>query len=183
MPDATPVFTDDMTLGEARALLRQYVDDGYKCPCCTQMAKVYRRTLSATMARALITLYKYGGAGVGFVHAPSLPGDTHEISQLQWWELVQEERVRRPDDGRAGYWRCTPKGQGWLAGRLTVPKYARVYDGRCLSLVGDQISLRDALGKRFRYDELMEDVKFPDWYGQDTVFGPAADSTVQTDLS
>lgn len=169
---AAPVFTDGMTLGEARAKLREYVKDGHPCPCCRQMAKVYERKINRAMARTLAALYRWGGEE--YTHGPSLPGDTHEISQLQWWDLVEEERdERRADGGRRGYWKITPKGIAWLAGRSTVPKYARIYDGRVLSLEGDQVSHRDALGAKFDYDDLMKGLVFPGWYGQDTVFAPA----------
>jgi hypothetical protein len=164
-----PVFSDDMTLGEARAKLREYVNDGHPCPCCKQMAKVYERRINRAMARTLATLYRWGGED--YTHGPSLPGDTHEISQLQWWGLIEEERTERRDDGgRRGYWRITRKGIAWLAGRTTVPKYARVYDGRVLALVGDPVSHREALGAKFDYDDLMKGLVFPDAYGQDSIF-------------
>jgi hypothetical protein len=152
-------FNDDMKLGEAREVLRALVDEGHSCPCCTQMAKVYRRKINSTMARAMIALYRasvYAADGEWPVlHGPSLPGDTHEISQLSWWGLVEEERIRRPDGGRAGYWRVTPKGWKWVRQHITIPKYARIYDSRVLSLVGDPVNVQDCLGSRFSYVELM----------------------------
>lgn len=141
-------------LHEVKAFLRENVDEGIHCPACTQMAKVYRRKINSTMARTLITLLRV--AGREFAHGPSLPGDTHEISQLVWWGLVEEERVLRADGGRAGWWRLTDEGEDFARGRITLPKYARVYDHRCLSLVGDLVSIREALGSRFDYSELME---------------------------
>lgn len=143
------------TLEEAREWLRQRVGDGgAKCPCCTQFAKVYKRKVNSTMARTLITMYRHG-ARVTFAHGPSLPGDTHEVSQLVWWGLVEEERALREDGGRAGWWRLTPKGYAFLVGAITVPKYALIYDSRCLGLDGEQTSITEALGSRFNYSELM----------------------------
>lgn len=151
------MFRDGMTLGEARALLRTLVDDGARCPCCTQFAKVYRRKINSTNARSLITLWRAGGADT-FLHAPSLPGDTHEISQMEWWGLIEEEKVLRPDGGRAGWWKITPTGVAFVSDNLRLPKYALVYDGRCLGLRGDLTGIRDALGSRFDYRELMDGV-------------------------
>ena len=147
-------FTDGMTLGEARAMLRELVDEGHDCPCCGQLAKVYERKINSTMARALITLYTHGGAD-GFRHCPSLPGDTHEISQFAWWGLVTDKDARREDGGRAGYWRLTDKGTAFVTGALAVPKVARVYDHRCLGLAGPEVAITDCLGDRFDYRELM----------------------------
>jgi hypothetical protein len=149
--------SDDGTLREARDWLRERVDEGATCPCCTQLAKVYRRRIHATLARAIITLYRHGGAGQ-FVHAPSLPGDTHEISQAVWWGLIQEDEAVREDRGRAGWWRVTPRGVAFILQETQVPKYARVYDGRCLGLTGDPVWISDALGAKFSYADLMAGV-------------------------
>lgn len=143
----------DTPLGVARAQLRQCVDEGAHCPCCTQFAKVYKRSINSTMARCLITIWR--AAPFDFVHVPSLPGDTHEVSQLAWWGLVEEELKVRLDGGRAGWWRITEHGKRWLHGSATVPRYARIYDHRLLNLVGDPITAEDALGTKFDLRQLM----------------------------
>lgn len=148
--------TPATTLGEAKQWLRGNLMEGAPCPCCTQFAKVYRRRIHTTMARALIQLYRHGARGEDFIHAPSLPGDTHEISQAVWWGLIEEERVRREDGGRAGWWTLTKRGVDFVQDRARVPEYALVYDGSPIRTEGDLIGIRDALGKRFRYDDLMQ---------------------------
>lgn len=151
-------FHDRMTLGEARAILRELVDDGHPCPCCSQFAKVYRRKIHAGIARGLIAAYRH--AGREWFHGPTViqAGDSGEVSRLRYWGLVEEATERRDDGGRAGWWRVTDRGEAWVRGRATVPKYARIYDGRCLGLTGDPVTIRDALGSRFDYDELMAGV-------------------------
>jgi len=144
----------DMTLSEAREWQRRHAEEGERCLCCTQMVKIYKRKLHATMAVTAIKLYRAGGEHE-YIHGPSLPGDTHEISQLSWWRLADEELTRREDGGRAGYWRLTPVGVDFILGRCTIRKYARVYDGRCLGLHGEPVTIYDALGDRFDYGELM----------------------------
>jgi len=147
-------FRPLMTLHEAQSVLRTLVDEGAACPCCTQFAKVYKRRINSTMARALISLYRQATPGE-FVHAPSLPGDTHEMSQLVWWHLIDEESARRPDGGRAGWWAITPRGCAYVRRELTLPKHARIYDGRCLGLTGVPVKITDSLGAKFDYEELM----------------------------
>ena len=46
-----------MSLGDAREWLRERVEHGARCPCCTQFAKVYERKLNSRMARQLITFW------------------------------------------------------------------------------------------------------------------------------
>jgi hypothetical protein len=150
MPD--PVrFNDSMPLSDARATLRTLVDVGHQCPCCRQFSKVYRRRLNAGMAASLVKLWAAVGERPGvFAHGPSLPGDTHEISQLAWWGLIEDEPARR-----TGWWAVTDFGEQWLRARTTVRSHAVVYDGRRLRLDGESLSLRQALGTKFSYEELM----------------------------
>jgi hypothetical protein len=155
-------FHDSMTLAEGRAILRELVNDGHKCPVCTQLAKVYRRKINSGMARSLIEMYRVGRegdvAGVqGWVHVPTQIGArSREEGKLAYWGLVEEEaEIKREDGGRAGYWRVTARGAQFVRNLIQVPKYARVYDGRCLGLTGPDVSIHDALGTKFNYDELM----------------------------
>lgn len=149
-------FSDEMTLAEAKVELRQLVDGGHECPLCTQLAKVYRRKVNAGMARSLIEMYRVGGLEREWVHVPTQIGArSREEGKLAYWGLVEEETAKREDGGRAGYWRVTEKGVQFVRARIKVPKYARVYDGRCLSLTGDEVTIREALGSKFNYDELM----------------------------
>lgn len=148
-------FRDDMPLGEARAELRLLVDDGHRCPLCTQFAKVYKRKLNSRMARALIAMYRAGGAHT-YVHLPTVAGDGCEGGKLRYWGLVSEEAERRDDGGRTGWWTITPTGVRFLHGQATVEKYAHIYDGRCLRLSGPPTTIQQALGTRFNYHELMD---------------------------
>jgi hypothetical protein len=148
-------FHDEMTLDEARELLRKLaVKGGHPCPVCTQLAKVYKRTINAGMARSMIVMWKV--AGTDFQHVPTtVGGKSREEGKLRYWGLVEEELATRADGGRAGYWRLTDLGADFVHGRVRVPKYARVYDERCLNLTGPPVSIKDALGKKFNYAELM----------------------------
>jgi hypothetical protein len=150
-------FGDDMTLREARDLLRERVGDGETCPCCAQFAKVYRRKISGTMARRLRDFRTAVPAGE-FGHLPTVlgRGSDGEFAKLRYWGLIAEERrLRRDDGGRAGFWKVTQLGEDFIAGRITVPMYAHVYDGRRLSLSGKEVSFVETLGEPFDYSELM----------------------------
>lgn len=146
------------SLAEAQEWLRERIDDGETCPCCTQFAKVYRRRLNASMARGLILFYR--AHGVWWGHAPSTSGIAElggEFARLRWWGLIQEHEGGR-DDGNphAGQWRITPTGLSFVFNHLEVPAYARVYNGRCLNLDDTTTTtIGRALGHRFNYDELM----------------------------
>lgn len=148
-------FTADMRLDDAQDELRKLIDDGHECPCCTQFAKVYTRKLNAGMARSLIVMYR--AARLDWQHIPTtVGGRSREEGKLRYWGLVEEETtLHRPDGGRAGYWRVTATGEEFVKLTLAMPSHAKVYDGRCLGLIGDPVSIRQALGSAFDYEELM----------------------------
>ncbi len=149
-------FYDEMTLAQARDLLRELVVEGVHCPCCTRYAKVYKRTINSGMAQSLIVMYRTNG--LQWQHVPTTVGrSSAEEGKLAYWGLIEGEIERRPDGGRPGVWRVTEKGKSFLECWTTVKKYATVYDGRVLDISGPEISIVDALGKKFNYRELMED--------------------------
>lgn len=148
-------FPDSMTLGEARAALRELVTEGHNCPCCSQMAKIYRRRITRPMALALIECWNEGKTD-RYVYVADLPTYSSDFAKLVYWGLIEEQRAKRPDGGRMGYWRVTAKGEDYLAGRVALPKYAQVYNARCLGLDEDEYAdIHDALGKGFDLNELM----------------------------
>lgn len=152
-----PYPDGDWSLRDAQNWLRDQVDDGARCPCCTQYAKVYRRKINSGMARALVEMYVK--ARNDWIHKPTalsgLGAAARDESLLRYWGLIEESSEEREDGGRAGWWRVTELGSDWLHARVTVPKYARVYDGRCLGLTGEPCTAAEALGARFDLRELM----------------------------
>ena len=148
-------FAPNASLSQVRTWLHRKLDEGVTCPVCQQYAKVYRRKINSGMARSLITMYHIGG--LDWVHLPSQVGArSREEGKLAYWGLVEEQRAVRPDGGRAGYWRVTKLGELWLTNQCTLPKYARVYNGKCLSLdPTEKVTIKEALSDDFSYDELM----------------------------
>ncbi len=147
-------FPDEMTLGEARDIVKRELREGLKCPTCTQFAKVYRRKLNSGMAVSLIRMWR--AAGTEWQHVPTTVGRrSAEEGKLRYWGLIEEETERREDGGRAGYWRVTEAGAAFVRAQATVQSHAMIYDGDCLRLDGPYITIQDALGGKFSYAELM----------------------------
>lgn len=144
-------------LEDAKDWLRMHLDEGARCPCCMQYAKVYRRKIHAAMARDLCRAYRTAGGGRLFHVRTVLGHDGGDFAKLAYWGLIEELDATR-DDGsnRAGMWRITPLGVDYIRNRIRLPKYARVYDGRCLGLDDSEVAgIIDALGTRFDYSALM----------------------------
>lgn len=153
MTVAAPNSTD--TIEHSREWLDENRHEGVSCPSCEQYVKVYRRTINGGMVRTLATMYQK--AGLEFVHVPSLKVDTnHEVSQLAWRGLVEEEKRVREDGGRAGFWRVTVAGALWLKGVTSAPKYAIVYNNKVLELTEDDtVRVSDVKTKNFNLQEVI----------------------------
>lgn len=147
-------LSPEATLAQVRAWLKVRSREGTTCPACDQHVKVYRRKLNSGMAVSLISMYR--AAKLEYQHIPTtIGGRSREEGKLAYWGLVDEEAVKRPDGGRAGYWRVTEPGERFVLGKIAVPKYALVYNGERLRLDGEPVSIQDVLGEKFNYAELM----------------------------
>jgi hypothetical protein len=155
--------------------LRSSLDDGAKCPCCGQFAKRYRRKLNSAMARWLIALAQLHALGHEWVHiswvaavvggvAPWAaqakpvglsPIGSGDYAKARYWALV----VDRPSADQAkkdsGYWRLTDTGRAFVEGTIKLHAYAVLYNNVCEGFEGGLVSIVDALGAGFDYDELM----------------------------
>lgn len=156
-------FDDDMTIEQARRALELLSGDGHDCPVCSRRVKVYRRPLTSVGARAIAALYQEHGLRFGHMadvarkHLPESASQGGYLVLGQHWGLIEAEPVIRGDVGRTGYWRVTDRGEQWLAGEISVPKYARLLKGVCLALEGDLVTRDDALGQGFDFRALMRD--------------------------
>lgn len=155
-------ITLDMTLVEAKNWLRARVDEGARCPCCTQYAKVYRRSLPSATARTMIAMYRRN-EGRDFLYLPAMLDTINGVAYQggyatygHHWGLMEHEHGERPDgSSRVGWWRLTALGRRFTNAEVAVPRYAYVYNGRCLRVDGPAWSISQALGTKFDYDELM----------------------------
>lgn len=159
----TARFTLEMTVGEVRALLPGLVVEGVDCPCCEARVRAYRRALTNTAARAVAALLEEHGREYGHMaqvarkHLPDVAAQGGYLVLGQHWGLIESEPQVRGDRGRTGFWRVTDLGEAWLAGESAIPKYARLFHGRCLALEGDLVRREDVLGEHFDFARLMAD--------------------------
>lgn len=120
------------------------------CPCCGLEITVYRWNLYGTAITALALFYRLGGTRK-YVQVRELTDLGHkgkgDVSRLKLWGLVCNELTRRPDGGRAGYWRVTLKGEQFLRGEVTLQKYVHVANkAKVVKFEGPQVSIHELMG-------------------------------------
>jgi len=154
------------TLVEARAWVSANAPAGAICPCCNQVAKVYRRKLNRAMAYSLICLHRLSSEAdeAGFIDVPRLLAKhglvsvlrSREYQKLRYWGLVEAKGEKRDDGGKAGKYKITETGKLFVTGSLALPRYVLLYNGAVLEIdKTEKITIREALGDKFNYNELM----------------------------
>lgn len=156
MTDVPP--SNSTTLGDVKAWLTERLLKGVKCPACQQLARVYKRTVTSASARTLIAAVRRHGRD--WFHMSTLESaignkSRGETAKLVYWGLIEKDPERRDDGGISSWFRVTENGRLFMQGSITVPKYALTYDAQLIRHEGPEISIRDALGNKFSYEELM----------------------------
>lgn len=164
-----PTFDGDpnkTTLEEAKQWLRDRFKDGANCPCCNQFVKLYKRKLNSGMAFTLIKIYQ------AFEAEPSTDwlDVTHYLRQrkiiaansntalLRHWGLLDRktDSVRPDGSPRVGLYRITERGKRFVLGEIRVPRHIYLYNQTPIRREDTEtISISEALGEKFNYNELM----------------------------
>ena len=163
-PQAAKSRTGNDAFGDSLEAARSFVErrrrhgTGIKCPCCGLLNKVYSRKLNSGMARFLIRLYHAGYGHPGrpwhkFVWSQTANGD---YSKLRYWNLIE----KKPDC--EGYWRITGRGVQFVLGRIAVAKYCHVFNARAMGFSVESTTIKQALGDKFNYHDLLEGVSIKD---------------------
>lgn len=134
--------------------LRLAMIDGEQttCPCCNQTVKLWPRSINASMVRSLEHLYTAGREGLASLTLAKL-GDRGQVSKMMMWSLVVQTKVTHREGEFAG-WRITTKGQLFLEGRHSVPKYALVYNDTVFGFSMDVVRIEDVAYEGFNKPEL-----------------------------
>jgi hypothetical protein len=133
---------------------------GLRCDCCGRLVKVYPRALNSEMARFLLLLVRAYKTYPRFYSMRDLfPKDhkaTSEGTYLLHWGLIEKSDGTNSAMAPAGTYRPTEKGLRFVHGLERVPTHAHVIPPNKLVGWSDKTTdIKQALGKKFNYDELM----------------------------
>lgn len=150
------------TIREAKKFIKGNIYEGVECPCCGQFAKAYKRKLYKTQALSLISLYNLSGGNTDkYFHVKDIEASFRgsgggDMAKLRFWGLIQEMEKESDESKRtSGMWRITRKGVLFVTDEMMVLSHVVIYNQKPYGFDGDHISIRDALGEEFNYQELM----------------------------
>lgn len=105
-----------------------------ECPTCLNLDKEVRRKFNSGMVRIVEALFEWRREhGDEFVHLGDLLAsrgekDPREAARMaSGWGVVEEEKVLRPDGGRAGHYRLTQRGLWWRLDYIGINSHAFDY--------------------------------------------------------
>lgn len=153
----------EMSVKEAKKYLRDNWDKGVNCPCCGQRVHKRKETLSAGKVFWLIHLYRLNRQSP-YVHARDVLDQCKDTmasvdySKLKWWGLIEQKPKDAEDDEdkrTSGLYRITDMGKLFVENKVTVNKALFVFNSIIAGRTTEMVGIRDALGTKFSYSELM----------------------------
>jgi len=145
------------TVTQAQLNLADKMDDGADCPCCGQMVKIYRRKLNSHMAHSLLVLVRLYADNPRFYHVDEIGNASKggDFAKLAWWGLIEQNGNDDPDKRTSGEWVPTANGIGFAHRVRSVPAAVLIYNNQRIGYDNNDIDIREALGSKFSYAELM----------------------------
>lgn len=139
------------------------------CEHCGQPTNLYRRPISAVVARALIRLYhlEMQPDAKKWHHIREIFRDRGDWAKLKFWALIEEAAN---EDGRkktSGLWRTTGEGRKFISCQDALPKYAMIrWNSTLVGFCGPAMTIKQCLEAKnqFSYAELMsQNIVTLDW--------------------
>ena len=143
---------------------------GVICPSCGQVACRRRRYLHHSMAAALLVAVRYTRtvSNAHWFHLERVLKDLRDLppavrgdaAKLKYWGLLEAEvdgvNEYDPTNPRSGYYRVTPNGLLFADRQIRVRESGWMYNGEFrLDHTSELISIDEALGRNFNYQELL----------------------------
>lgn len=132
---------------------------GYYCSCCGGYVKTYRRSMNSNMAISLIALYRHTKGEFVKVedflikNGYSRCGD---FSYLRHYGFIEAFKgVRSDGSTKNGFYRITGVGRLFVEGKETTKEKFLIQNNKLLGFDGKDITIHDALGIKFDYNQLM----------------------------
>lgn len=152
----------EISLASAKNSLMRQVKKGAVCPCCERWTKVYSRKITNSMAYGLILLSKSTERRVhleNYFKSLNIPASIRaDIPKLRFWGFILP-LVGDKSDGNPhnGYYAVTRKGKQFVNGEIQVQSHIEIYNNEYIgdSESGRLISIKQALGNKFSYEELL----------------------------
>jgi len=161
---------DELTIAEAKNIMRPKLKKGTTCLCCGQRAQVYARSITSSMVHGLIHIYLADEAhkdARGYIHLENFFKDLigvpssirGDLPKLRFWGFLEVDTDREKDDGNPnnGYYRITQDGKLFVLGHLECRQKALIYNNKLLKFDPESklVRIKDCVKNKFNYEKLI----------------------------
>lgn len=139
-------------------------DGSVDCLCCRSHIETYKRTISRALIYWMTALRKMSKNGQKYLHFKDVDQYLYERLKmnasdyiiLKRWELIEVRTKldKKNKEVSTGEYTITQKGMDFLDGKIRVPKYVYLTNGRLIKTSPETISFIDA--KNFDYEDLKQ---------------------------
>ena len=159
--------TDQITIAQARDIMRPKLEKGTVCLCCGQQTRQYKRIITSAMCQGLIYIYTDGAEHMtpdGYIHLENFFKDLigvpssirGDLPKCRFWGLLEPRGATREDDNPCdGYYKLTQKGKQFVEGKILVRKAVKLYNNKFYGFHGPEIDIFGAIKNKFNYSRLM----------------------------
>lgn len=161
------IVNANITIKEARNLMRPKLKKGTTCLCCGLHTQVYVRPITSAMVYGLILLYRECKDKVypeyNYVHLEdffkplAIPSSIRgDAPKLRFWGLIEPMEGQKEDGNPStGYYRITKHGIDFINGHCLIFKAVRIYNNTFYGFEGPEIDVYGAIKNKFNYNDLM----------------------------
>lgn len=166
-------MSDQLTIKEARNMMRPHLKKGVQCYCCGQRAQLYVRKLTSSMIWALILIHKEFkkneredkyGVNLEWLHLENFFKGQADCPQairgdapkLRFWGFIEPKDGPR-DDGNpnSGFYRITAAGSAFVSGATLARKAVKIYNNQFYGFDGPETDIFAVIKNKFDYNSLM----------------------------
>jgi hypothetical protein len=146
------------TIKEGKIFLKNNINKGVNCPCCSQRVQLYKRKLNSGMAYTLIAINNHSN---DYFHVKDMLREKglhngHDWTLLKFWGFIKkEDEIREDGSPNNGNYKITDKGIDFVLGRIKTYKHIMLYNKKCYGFSKETTTITEALGNKFNYNELM----------------------------
>lgn len=133
------------------------------CKICDQTCKVYTRNVKDGQSRDLIALYHLSNRKPDQkffkTHEFRKGKNDGEFAKMVYWNLVEMDMKltkKNTPTKKRGWWKITQVGIEFVRMQRRIPKWIKTYNSEIVEVLeGETTNIRECLGEKFDYDELM----------------------------
>lgn len=153
------------TIDETKKYLLKNGKEGVSCPCCGQFVKLYKRKLNSGMAIFLVGLYRLDKRKTKSIFSNkeiykevNIAQGARDHAAMAHWKLIEEPNINIVSGKKKnGLWMITPLGRNFVNSYVNVPSHIFLYNKKCKGFSNTLTTITNALGKKFNYQELMNE--------------------------